>query len=183
MQMVFVMMAALMLQKPVAVVSGDHSVEQTRNGAFIFKKYPARALAAGEQGDVEFRAAYNKQGYVLDCQVTRSSGYRLLDNETCEIIVRHARFKSALLNQGKASRGLLNGLFEWRIPGSGQLFAPKLAGAKELPDKLICQRVLRVGSMTIYKKQCLTKREWEIQSDEIKQTLGDAQARASQRMQ
>lgn len=184
MQIALVLMATLWFQQPVEPLSGDLFVEQTKNGAFIFKKYPARALAAGEQGDVEFRAAYNKHGYVLDCEVTRSSGYRLLDNETCEIVVRHARFKPALLNQGKARRGTLNGLFEWRIPGAGQPNAPKLAdGGDRMPDKLICQRVLRTGSMVIYKKQCLTKREWEILSDEVKDTLGEAQRRASQRLQ
>lgn len=184
MQIAFVLMAALLFQQPVEPDSGDLFVEQTKNGAFIFKKYPARALAAGEQGDVEFRASYNKHGYVLDCEVTRSSGHRLLDNETCEIIVQHARFKPAPLNEGKARRGLLNGLFEWRIPGASQPNALKWAdGSDRMPEKLICQRVLRAGSMVLYKKQCLTKRDWEIQSDEAKETLGEAQRRASTRIQ
>ncbi len=81
MQIAFILMAALLFQQPVE--PGADLVEQTKNGAFVFKKYPARALAAGEQGDVEFRASYNKHGYVLDCEVTRSSGHRLLDDETC----------------------------------------------------------------------------------------------------
>lgn len=184
MQIALVLMTTLLLQQPVEPASGDLFVEQTKNGSFIFKKYPARALAAGEQGDVEFRASYNKQGYVLDCEVTRSSGHRLLDSETCEIIVQHARFKSAPLNDGKERRGLLNGLFEWRIPGAGKPNAPKLvASGDRVPEKLICQRVLRAGSMVLYKKQCLTKREWEIQSDEAKETLGEAQSRASTRIQ
>jgi hypothetical protein len=31
-------------------------------------------------------------------------------------------------------------------------------------------------------KQCLTKREWEMQGDEVRDTLGEAQRRASQRI-
>ena len=175
-------LVALVVSTPASDSALDNGVRQTKNGAFIFRKYPPRALAAGEQGDVRFRASYDKNGYVLGCEVTRGSGYRRLDDETCDLIVRHARFKPALLNDGKVKDGVQDGLVEWRIPGAAAPVAPKVAdkGGK-LPEKLICRRVLRAGSMIIHTKQCLTKREWEIQADEAKDTVGEAQRRASMR--
>ena len=175
------LMASIVAQPADTVDPGDLGVEQTKNGAFIFRKYPPRARAAGEQGDVTFRATYDKKGSILSCEVTKSSGFRRLDDETCELIVKHARFKPALLNNGKRVNGIQLGIVEWRIPG----MAPPVAGKQaELAkqDKIICKKIPRGGSMVIMSKQCLTQREWEAQGQEIRDTFGEAQRRASQRM-
>ena len=84
-----------------AAFDSDQSV-QSKNGEFIFSKYPPKALAAGEQGAVGFRADVNEKGIVLDCEVIQSSGHWRLDRETCELIVRHATFRPVLDSEGKA---------------------------------------------------------------------------------
>jgi TonB family C-terminal domain len=175
------LMASVISQPTEAVPNDDIGVEQTKNGAFIFRKYPPRAKAAGEQGDVEFRADYDKKGSILSCEVTKSSGYKRLDVETCELIVKHARFKPELLNNGKRKDGIQLGLVEWRIPGAPPPEAGKQAEL-EAPDKIICKKIPRGGSLVIMSKQCLTKREWEFQSDEARDTIGEAQRRASMRV-
>ena len=176
------LMATVISQPVDAVPYDDIGVEQTRNGAFIFRKYPPRAKAAGEQGDVEFRAEYDKKGSILSCEVTKSSGYKRLDIETCELIVKHARFKPELLNDGKRKDGVQLGLVEWRIPGAPLPAASKQASFDN-PDKIICKKIPRGGSLVIMSKQCLTKREWEIQADDAYDTLSAAQRRASERRQ
>jgi len=175
------MLATIISEPAGATPNDDIGVEQTKNGAFIFRKYPPRAKSAGEQGDVIFRAEYDKKGSILSCEVTKSSGFKRLDEETCELIVKHARFKPELLNGGKRVDGIQTGLVEWRIPGAPPPQAGKQA-AFDNPDKIICKKIPRGGSLVIMSKQCLTKREWEFQSDEARDTLGEAQRRASQRM-
>jgi periplasmic protein TonB len=163
----------------------DIGVEQTKNGAFIFRKYPPRAKAAGEQGDVTFRAEYDKKGSILSCEVTKSSGFKRLDEDTCELIVKHARFKPELLKRGKRVDGIQTGLVEWRIPGAPPPVAvdPAKQAAMNNPDKIICKKIPRGGSLVIMSKQCLTQREWQFQADEAKDTIGEAQRRASERAQ
>ena len=173
---------ATIISQPADQAYDDIGVEQTKNGAFIFRKYPPRAKAAGEQGDVTFRAEYDKKGSILSCEVTRSSGYKRLDEETCELIVKHARFKPELLNGGKRVDGIQTGLVEWRIPGAPPPPAVKQANFDN-PDKIICKKIPRGGSLVIMSKQCLTKREWQFQADEARDTMGEAQRRASQRSQ
>lgn len=163
---------------------GDYSdlgVNQTKNGAFIFRKYPPRALAAGEQGDVTFRAEYDRKGSILGCEVTQSSGFKRLDEETCELIVKHARFKPELLNAGKRIDGVQLGVVEWRIPGAPPPQAAQVdkQAAFDNPDKIICKKIPRGGSLVIMSKQCLTKREWDFQADEAKDLLGEVQRRRS----
>lgn len=178
----FLAAAALTVAEP-SHATADNGVEQTRNGAFIFRKYPPRALAAKEQGDVRFRAAYDRKGYVLSCEIVKSSGHRRLDEETCELIVKHARFKPALLSDGRHTDGTQDGIVEWRIPGEAAPVAPRMASSADKPDKLICKKVPRLGSMVIMSKQCLTKREWDKQGEETRDIMGEAQRRASMRIQ
>lgn len=176
------LLATVIAEPQEAADYSDIGVEQTKNGAFIFRKYPPRAKAAGEQGDVLFRAEYDKKGSILSCEVTKSSGYKRLDVETCELIVKHARFKPELLNGGKRVEGIQTGLVEWRIPGAPPPPAGKQANFDN-PDKIICKKIPRGGSLVIMSKQCLTKREWQFQADEARDTMGEAQRRASQRSQ
>lgn len=63
--------------------------------------YPASALSRNEQGTVYFRLTIGTDGRVKDCQITRSSGYRDLDESTCRIMMERARFKPALGRDGQ----------------------------------------------------------------------------------
>ncbi len=94
---------------------------ESKNGEFIFSKYPPRALAAGEQGAVSFRASTNAKGLVLDCEVIKSSGYWRLDRETCDLIVSHATFKPTLDGEGKARAAVHDGVVNWHIAGQAEI--------------------------------------------------------------
>jgi TonB family protein len=150
---------------------------QSRNGEFIFSKYPPRALAAGEQGAVRFRAQVNPEGLVLECQVTGSSGHWRLDRETCELIVLHATFKPVLDSGGKARAAVHDGIVNWRIANQPESAAPiKLVTAKE-SEKLICKRTLKTGSLVAHSRLCLTARDWDRYAEQNQEDWGSLQGR------
>lgn len=149
---------------------------QSRNGEFIFRQYPPRARGAGEQGTVRFRAEVDTKGNVMSCQVIGSSGYRRLDDETCEMIVDHATFKPTLDSEGKAREAIHDGLVNWRLPGAAAASAPKLAAA-DAPDKIICKRIPKTGSLVTHSRLCMTAREWEHKADQFQDDWGSLQGR------
>jgi TonB family protein len=139
----------------------DQSVRPSKNGEFIAKHYPPRALKAGEQGKVSFRLVVQPDGSLGTCEVTKSSGYKSLDDETCELILRYARLSITRNSDGRAVRSEQNGFINWVHPkGQGkQASAMELAAAKT-PDKIICKRTPSTGSLIRRSKQCMTARQW-----------------------
>jgi protein TonB len=144
-----------------------------------FKEYPARALAAGEEGPVFFKVTLDKEANASTCVVTRSSGHPLLDAETCELIVQRATFTSAFDSSGHIATPTLEAVVNWTIPGH----APHpidAAGPASSPDesgKQICKRTLRSGTLSNFERTCLTATEWAKQSDQQKQVFEDVQGR------
>ena len=55
--------------------------------------YPLDAGEQGISGTVGVRFVVDEQGRVPRCQITRSSGSRLLDDTTCRLIVQRYRFR------------------------------------------------------------------------------------------
>ena len=149
---------------------------QSSNGEFIFSQYPPRAKAAGEQGSVRFRAEADIKGNVMSCEVTGSSGYRRLDDETCEMIVDHATFKPTLDSEGKAREAVHDGIVNWRLPSAPAAIAQQVASA-DTPDKIICKRVPKTGSLVTHSRLCMTAREWELKSDQFQEDWGSLQGR------
>ena len=140
-----------------ATGSPDQSV-QSKNGEFIFSQYPPRALAAGEQGAVRFRAEVDAKGNVLACKVIQGSGYKRLDRETCDLIVDHATFKQTLDSEGKSREAVHDGIVNWRIPGVAPTGALTASGRS--PDQVICKRQSKTGSLVSHSRLCMTRREW-----------------------
>ena len=149
---------------------------QSRNGEFIFSKYPPRALAAGEQGSVRFRAEVDEKGNVLGCKVTQGSGFERLDRETCDLIVNHATFKPTLDTDGKARAAIHDGLVNWRIPGAAPATKTALIGGKS-PDEVVCRRITKTGSLVSHSRLCLTRREWVRYAEENQDRYGEIQGR------
>jgi len=148
----------------------------SKNGEFIFRQYPPRAKAAGEQGPVRFRAEVDAKGNVMSCKVIGSSGYGRLDDETCEMIVDHATFKPTLDSDGKAREAIHDGIVNWRLGSAATASAPKVAAA-DAPDKIICKRVPKTGSLVTHSRLCMTAREWEHKSDQFQDDWGSLQGR------
>ena len=67
---------------------------------FSGDSYPAASMRAGEEGDVSALLSVDDQGMVTDCHITRSSGHPLLDQATCRLAARRARFAPAKDAQG-----------------------------------------------------------------------------------
>ncbi|HET9354283.1 MAG TPA: energy transducer TonB [Sphingomicrobium sp.] len=149
---------------------------QSKNGEFIFSKYPPRALAAGEQGLVRFRAEVDAKGNVMACKVTQGSGFERLDRETCDLIVNHATFKPTLDVDGKAREAIHDGIVNWRIPGAAP--APKTAtiGGRS-PDEVVCKRITKTGSLVSHSRLCLTRREWVRYAEQNQDRYGEIQGR------
>lgn len=149
---------------------------QSKNGEFIFRQYPPRAKAAGEQGAVRFRAEVDAKGNVMSCKVIGSSGYRRLDDETCEMIIDHATFRPAFDSEGKAREAVHDGLVNWRLPRVTAAAATRIAEA-ETPDKIICKRIPKTGSLVTHSRLCMTAREWEHKADQFQDDWGSLQGR------
>jgi protein TonB len=148
---------------------------QSRNDEFIFSQYPPRALAAGEQGTVRFRAEVDEKGNVLKCKVTEGSGHKRLDRETCDLIVDHATFKPVLDGDGKTREAIHDGVVNWRIPGVAPA-ATKIAGG-ESPDEVVCKRINKTGSLVSRSRLCLTRREWIRYAEENQDRFGEIQGK------
>ena len=160
----------------VSVDDGGQSV-QSKNGEFIFSKYPPRALAAGEQGAVRFQAEVNEKGLVLGCKVTQGSGFERLDRETCDLIVNHATFKPTLDSEGKAREAIHDGMVTWRIPGAAASPAKVASIGGRSLDEVVCKRITKTGSLVSHSRLCLTRREWVRYAEENQDRYGEVQGR------
>lgn len=144
----------------------------------VFKNYPPRALANGEQGAVFFTVTLDKDAHPTTCQVTHGSGYPLLDQETCDLIVQHAVFNSVKDANGRATKSTHEGVVNWTIPGHTPApINPIALTAKTAPEKQICKKTVRAGTLADIERTCMTAREWATLSDQARETWGDFQGR------
>jgi len=143
---------------------------------FVFSQYPPRALAAGEQGSVKFRVEIDEEGVIQSCKVTGSSGYERLDLETCDLMVEHAKFKPVADRQGETQRAVHDGVVNWRIPGASSPVR-LVTASNEAPDKVICKRVQKTGSLVSRSRVCMSARDWSKQADHYQEEYGSIQGR------
>lgn len=78
--------------------------------------YPSRALREEREGTTGFTVQVGANGRVTSCTVTRSSGSSDLDNTTCSLITRRARFKPATDGNGDAVASSWSSSVRWEIP-------------------------------------------------------------------
>lgn len=137
------------------------TVRMSKNGEFIAAHYPPKALKRGEQGKVGFRLVVEPDGSLGTCEVTASSGFKSLDDETCELILRYARLQTVRNAEGRAVRAVQNGFINWKHPsGKGRFASRTQMAAASMPDKITCKRTPTTGSLIKRTKQCMTNREW-----------------------
>ncbi|HEU5067135.1 MAG TPA: energy transducer TonB [Sphingomicrobium sp.] len=78
--------------------------------------YPEAALEMNAQGTVFFRLTIGADGVVKDCQVTKSSGYSILDTTTCRLIMRHKlRFTPTVDQNGHAVEFTHDDHVDWSL--------------------------------------------------------------------
>ena len=158
--------------------AGPNPAKMQQISEVVFQNYPPRALANGEQGAVYFVVALDKAAHATSCQVTHGSGHPLLDEETCNLIVQHAVFNSVLDANGRATKSTHEGVVVWRIPGAPEpSVAPVALTANTGPEKQICKKTLRAGTLAGIERTCMTAREWARLTDESRATWDEFQGR------
>jgi protein TonB len=163
---------------PAATVpSAEATARDAANGEVILSEYPARARAAGEQGQVGFKVALDREGYATACEVTHSSGYPRLDEETCQLILNRATFKGVRGTDGRRTNVVTQGVVNWRLPGASTAATPvRMAAAK--PEKKVCRRRIKTGSLADYERLCATKADWDRMSQRTREEWGALQGSA-----
>lgn len=78
--------------------------------------YRSRWIMEELSGTARFTLAINASGKVTGCTVTRSTGHAVLDQATCRLVTKRARFEAARDGNGKAITGSYSGTITWKIP-------------------------------------------------------------------
>jgi protein TonB len=87
-----------------------------RSGWVTSEDYPPGPLREGVTGTVGISVAIGIDGRVQGCEVTKSSGNAQLDESTCRIYARRARFKPALDGEGKPTTARFADRIRWELP-------------------------------------------------------------------
>jgi protein TonB len=171
--------AAVILAQPVLAAQQQSKAEKDRQlHEIVFENYPARALAAGEQGAVFFIVKLDKDAHPTSCEVTHGSGHPLLDAETCNLIVQHAVFSSARDANGHIVKETTEGVVNWTIPGRAPVpIVPVALSGNNKPEKQICKKTVQMGTLSGVQRTCMTPTEWARQSDNMKQPWDEIQGR------
>lgn len=67
-------------------------------------------------GTARFRLEIAASGKVTDCRVTGSTGHAELDQATCALVTRRARFEPARGTSGEPVAGSYAGAVQWELP-------------------------------------------------------------------
>jgi len=78
--------------------------------------YPSSAMRARQEGVVGFLLTIGTDGAVAECRVVSSSGFPNLDDGTCPLIRRRAKFEPARDENGTAVTGYHLSRVTWKIP-------------------------------------------------------------------
>ena len=84
-------------------------------GAFRDSDYPRMVGESGVGGRVSVIFTIHADGRVSDCEVTRSSGSRALDDTTCRIIEQRYFFEPSRDEDGRAIRSRMTENHEWVV--------------------------------------------------------------------
>ena len=84
------------------------------SGIFTSNDYPGIAIAANNQGTVQFVLLIDEQGKVADCTVTQTSGVAALDAQSCAVVKERARFEPAIGADGKPAKASFTQRITWR---------------------------------------------------------------------
>ncbi|WP_439547322.1 energy transducer TonB [Sandarakinorhabdus sp.] len=81
---------------PAAVGPTTPATARGRGNVISEDDYPSASRAAEEEGVVRVSYVVEADGRVQTCEITQSSGFRRLDEQTCSIIKRRFRFNPAV---------------------------------------------------------------------------------------
>lgn len=78
--------------------------------------YPVAARRGNMEGSVRVELHISDIGCPTKCLVVESSGHGVLDNETCALMMRRARYKPALDADGRPIASVTTLKFRWSLP-------------------------------------------------------------------
>jgi len=78
--------------------------------------YPPEAIRANEQGLVDVEFEITATGKPANCAVVKSSGYPVLDESACKELLKRARFRPALDDQGSPRLAKASATAVYSIP-------------------------------------------------------------------
>lgn len=78
--------------------------------------YPSAALRKGQTGIVGFQVDIGMDGRINGCRVTSSSGWADLDQATCRLVSRRARFNPATDGACQPALGSYSNRVRWTLP-------------------------------------------------------------------
>ncbi|MGE4321800.1 MAG: energy transducer TonB [Sphingobium sp.] len=78
--------------------------------------YPSRAQREERAGTAGVRLDYDSSGRVTSCTITSSSGHPDLDDATCRLLPRRARFTPGEDENGNKMGGSYSTRIVWRLP-------------------------------------------------------------------
>jgi protein TonB len=95
-----------------------HSTQGDLRTVFSADDYPASAQANGEEGTVQAKLTVSASGRVSGCDIIRSSGHKSLDDATCSVLERRARFTPARAADGHSiASTVVTPPIVWRLEG------------------------------------------------------------------
>jgi protein TonB len=105
-------------QAPAPRAAPAQAAEGDLRTVFSADDYPVVAQALGEEGTVEAKLTVSTSGRVSACDIIRSSGHKSLDNATCSVLQRRARFTPARAADGRAiASTVVSPPIVWRLEG------------------------------------------------------------------
>ncbi len=78
--------------------------------------YKSRWIREGLSGTARFKLEVGVSGKVESCQITKSTGHSVLDQATCQLASKRARFKPATDGDGQKASGSYTNSIRWKIP-------------------------------------------------------------------
>ena len=78
--------------------------------------YPPSSLRNEEAGTTGFRLEIGTDGKAISCSITKPSGFSALDDATCRVVSRRARFKPAKDASGTPIGDTYSSRVKWQIP-------------------------------------------------------------------
>jgi len=97
--------------------------------------YPSRAARDEREGTVRFSVRVSPNGRVEDCSIVSSSGYDDLDETTCKLVARRARFKPALDEGGNEVVSYYSNSVRWTLGGDESSERPQSADANQYSNE------------------------------------------------
>jgi protein TonB len=106
-------MLLLFLLQSTAPVATPLPPPQT--GMISVGDYPREALSKHWEGEVQYDLTVGTKGRPIACHVVQSSGHKVIDDATCNILISRARFKPALDAAGNPIESHWPGHINWRL--------------------------------------------------------------------